>query len=104
MAETDKTYLFIEESGDPAFYASGNRSIVGTEGFKPLLLIGMVRLENKKITRDAILQFMEELRNDPLYKTLPCIKNEKEWYLHASYDNVEVRVKFAEFLRKLEGF
>lgn len=28
----------------------------------------------------------------------------KGWYLHASYDNLEVRVKFAEFLRKLEGF
>ena len=100
----NKTYLFIDESGDPAFYASGNRSIVGTVGFKSLLLIGMVKLANKKVTRDAILQFMDELRNDPLYNSLPCITNEKGWYLHASYDNVEVQVKFAEFLRKLEGF
>lgn len=99
-----KTYLFIDESGDPSFYASGNRCIVGTEGFKPLLLIGIVKLEDKKAIRNAILQFMDDLRNDPLYNSLPCISDPKGWYLHASYDNLEVRVKFAEFLRTLEGF
>jgi hypothetical protein len=102
--EIHKTYLFIDESGDPSFYASGNRCIVGTEGFKPLLLIGIVKLEDKRTIRNAILQFMDELRNDPLYSSLPCIGDPKGWYLHASYDNLEVRVKFAEFLRKLEGF
>lgn len=100
----NRTYLFIDKSGDPAFYASGNRCIVGTEGFKPLLLIGIVKLEDKKGIRNAILQFMEELKNDPLYNTLPCINDNKGWYLHASYDNKEVQVKFADFLRKLNGF
>jgi hypothetical protein len=85
-------------------YASGNRCIVDTEGFKPLLLIGIVKLEDKKAIRNAILRFMDELRNDPLYNSLPCISDPKGWYLHASYDNLEVRVKFAEFLRDLEGF
>ena len=99
-----KTYLFIDESGDPAFYAKGNRSIVGTEGFKPLLLIGMIKIENKKAIRSAIVTFMNDLIADPLYNTLPCITNAKGWYLHASYDNVEVQVKFIDFLRKLSGF
>ena len=44
---SNKTYFFIDESGDPAFYASGNKCIVGKEGFKPLLLIGIVRLTDK---------------------------------------------------------
>lgn len=101
---THKTYLFIDESGDPAFYAAGNRCIVGSEGFKPLLLIGIVKLKGKKEIRNAILQFMEELKIDPLYNTLPCINNCNGWYLHASYDNKEVQVKFADFLRKLNGF
>jgi hypothetical protein len=100
----NKTYLFIDESGDPSFYASGNRCIVSTEGFKPLLLIGIVKLENKKIIRQAILQFIDEIKNDPLYNSLPCVTDRKGWYLHASYDNLEIRVKFVEFLRKLEGF
>ena len=63
-----KTYLFIDESGDPSFYASGNRSIVGTEGFKPILLIGIVKLEDKKAIRNTILQFMNDLRNDPYHR------------------------------------
>jgi len=100
----NKTYLFIDESGDPAFYASGNRCIVGTEGFKPLLLIGIVKLEDKKKIRNAILQFMDELEKDPLYNTLPCINTQNGWYLHASYDNKEVQVIFTDFLRKLDGF
>ena len=104
MADAHKTYFFIDESGDPAFYASGNRSIVGTEGYKPLLLIGMIKLEDKKGIRNAILSFIDELKNDPLYNTLPCITNPKGWYLHASYDNLEVQIKFIDFLRKLDGF
>jgi hypothetical protein len=68
-----KTYLFIDESGDPAFYASGNKSIVGTEGFKPVLLVGIVKLENKKAIRNAIIHFMDELKSDPLYNSLPCL-------------------------------
>ena len=42
MKEQQKTYFFIDESGDPAFFAKGNKSIVGIDGFKPLLLIGAV--------------------------------------------------------------
>lgn len=100
----NKKYYFIDESGDSAFYASGNRLIVNTTGFKPILLIGMVQVDDKKVIRNKILKFMEELRIDPLYNSLPCINDPKGWYLHASYDNVEVQIKFAEFLRKLDGF
>ncbi|MEN9599918.1 MAG: hypothetical protein RL596_2239 [Bacteroidota bacterium] len=107
MADTKhitKTYLFIDESGDPAFYAKGKKSIVGTEGFKPLFLIGLIKVEDKKAIRQAVLNFMQDLKSDPLYKDLPCITKSPKWYLHASYDNVEIQVKFVEFLRKLEGF
>lgn len=96
--------MFIDESGDPAFYASGNKNIVGCEGFKPLLMLGMIRLEDKKGIRNEIIKFTGEIKNDPLYNTLPCVNDKKGWYLHASYDNLEIRVKFIEFLRKLEGF
>src|ERR1700760_1192568 len=35
---------------------------------------------------------------------LPCLADPKSWYPHASYDNLEIRVRFAEFLRNLKGF
>lgn len=99
-----KTYLFIDESGDPSFYAKGKKCIVGSAGFKPLLLIGLIKIEDKKNIRQAVIQFMNEIKTDPLYKDLPCITKDPNWYLHASYDNLEIQVKFVDFLRKLEGF
>ncbi len=99
-----KHISFIDESGDPSFYASGNRCIVGTDGFKPLLLIGIVKVNDKKRYARSFSRFMNKLISDPLYNSLPCLKDPKGWYLHASYDNLEVRVKFVEFLRELGGF
>jgi hypothetical protein len=49
LERSKKKYLFIDESGDPAFYASGKRLIAGQPGFKPILLIGMIEIEEKKI-------------------------------------------------------
>lgn len=99
-----KTYLFIDESGDPSFYAKGKKCIVGSEGFKPLLLIGLIKVEDKKAIRHAVMKFIEEMKMDPLYKDLPCIIKNPNWYLHASYDNLEIQVKFVDFMRRLEGF
>ncbi len=104
MDKKQKLHYFIDESGDPAFYATGKRSLVNKEGFKPLLLLGMVKIDDKKATRNAILNFIENIKSDPLYNTLPCVKSSKGWYLHASYDNLEIQMKFTEFLRNLKGF
>jgi hypothetical protein len=46
--EKKKVYLFIDESGDASFYAKKNKLLVGTEGFQPLLLLGLIVLEEKK--------------------------------------------------------
>lgn len=100
LEKAKRKYLFIDESGDPAFYASGKRLIAGQSGFKPILLIGMIEIEDKKSLRKAIVDFMDELKSDPLYSTLPCVTNPKGWYLHASYDNTEVQVRFCDFIRR----
>lgn len=57
-----KVYLFIDESGDASFYAKGNRCTVGTIGFMPNLFLGMIKIENKKLLRNAILNFMDEVK------------------------------------------
>jgi hypothetical protein len=104
LNQPKKSYIFIDESGDPAFYAKGKRSLILSDGFKPVLVIGMIELENKKAIRSSILQFIDTLKGDPLYNSFPCINDPKGWYLHASYDNLVIQVKFIEFLRQLEGF
>lgn len=97
-------YCFIDESGDPSFYARKKKLLVGTEGFQPLLIIGLTILENKKEIREAILTFQESIKADALYSSLPCVKNPKGWYLHARADQSEIRTKFIELLRSRDDF
>jgi len=33
--KSHKTYLFTDESGDPVFYGSRKKLLVGAEGFQP---------------------------------------------------------------------
>jgi len=43
----DKAYLFIDESEDPIFYGNRKKLLVGTEGFQPYLIIGMIQGEGR---------------------------------------------------------
>lgn len=99
-----KTYLFIDESGDASFYAKKNRLLVGTDGFQPLLLLGLVVLEDKNEIHKKIKSLREEIKNDSLYNSLKCVANPKGWYFHARNDQPEIRTKFIELIRKIDGF
>lgn len=100
----DKKNFFIDESGDASFYAKRKKLLVAQPGFQPLLNLGMVVLEDKKRIRQAVIDFQNEIKSDPLYNSLKCVQNPKGWYLHACNDSIEIRAKFIEFLRGLEGF
>lgn len=100
----EKKYFFIDEGGDSSFYAKRKRLLVGQQGFQPLLNLGMIMLSDKKRIRQAVVDFQNKIKTDPLYNTLKCVRNPKGWYLHACNDSVEIRAKFVEFLRDLDGF
>jgi hypothetical protein len=102
--EQKKKYFFIDESGDPSFYAKKKKILVGEDGFQPILLIGMIEVEDKKTIRRAVLDFQARIKSDPLYNTLPCVTDPKGWYLHANNDSQDIRSKFIEFIRDLPGF
>jgi hypothetical protein len=99
-----KVYLFIDESGDASFYAKKNRLLVGTDGFQSLLLLGLIVLEEKKEIHKKIKDLQEEIKDDSLYNSLKCVSNPKGWYFHARNDQPEIRTKFIELIRKMEGF
>jgi len=103
-SEQRKKYFFIDESGDPSFYAKKKKILVGEEGFQPILLIGMIEIEDKKTIRRAVLDFQDKIKSDPLYNTLPCVTDPKGWYLHANNDSQDIRSKFIEFIRSLPDF
>ncbi|MCK6619101.1 MAG: DUF3800 domain-containing protein [Calditrichaceae bacterium] len=100
----NKCYFFIDESGDPTFYGKRKKLLVGQPGFQPVLLIGMISLTDKKEIRQAIVDFQEGIKNDPLYNSIPSVANPKGWYLHARGDSPDIRSKFVELLRDLKGF
>lgn len=99
-----KTYLFIDESGDPVFYGNRKKLLVGSEGFQPYLIIGMIETNNRKALRKAVVAFMNSIKADSLYNSIPSIATDKGWFVHARGDHPEIRAKFFELLRKLEGY
>jgi len=104
MAEVKKRYLFIDESGDPEFYGSRKKLLVGTEGFQPYLIIGMIETGNRKALRKAVIEFIDGIKGDSLYNSIPSVATDKGWYVHARGDHPEIRAKFFELLRNLEGY
>jgi hypothetical protein len=97
-------YLFIDESGDPAFYGNQKELLIGSEGFQPYLIMGMIETADRKTLRKAVIGFMDNIKADDLYNTVPSVANIKGWYVHARVDHPEIRAKFFELIRNLDGF
>jgi hypothetical protein len=72
--------------------------LVGTEGFQPYLIIGMIETTNRKALRKAVVSFMDSVKKDPLYNSIPSVKTDKGWFVHARGDHPEIRAKFFLYL------
>lgn len=96
--------FFIDESGDPSFYVKGNKCVVGKQGFSPVLILGMVKIDDLNLVRDAVAGFIEAIKSDPVFPTLKCANKNKEWYLHASCDDLYIQERFIPYLSQIEGF
>jgi hypothetical protein len=104
MTENNKAYLFIDESGDPAFYGNRKKLLVDTAGFQPYLIIGMIETEDRKALRKSVVNFVKSIKTDNLYNAIPSVADEKGWHVHARSDHPEIRAKFFELLRNLDGY
>jgi Protein of unknown function (DUF3800) len=98
-----KVYFFIDESGDPSFFGKKKKLLIGNEGFQPLLILGALEIENKKEIRKQVIDFQENIKNDILFNSIPSIKENSKWYLHAKNDFPDIRTKFFELIRNMEG-
>ncbi|MDQ2719488.1 MAG: DUF3800 domain-containing protein [Bacteroidota bacterium] len=104
MPEANKVYVFIDESGDPVYYGNRKKLLVDTDGFQPYLFIGMIETSDRKALRKAVVDFIESIREDSLYNSIPSTTTNKGWYVHARGDHPEIRAKFFELLRNLDGY
>jgi hypothetical protein len=93
-------YLFIDECGDPEFYGNRKKLLVGTEGFQPLLILGMIETHNRKALHKSILTLKESILADPLFNSIYSV-SQPNWFFHARTDHPEIRVQFFQFLRML---
>ncbi len=63
----EKCYFFIDESGDPNFYAHRKRPLWLESTFEPVLMLGMVVVRNRKLLREQVVSFQKSVLNDPLF-------------------------------------
>jgi hypothetical protein len=96
-----QTSFFIDESGSPNFYAKGKRPLWMEPDFEPVLMLGMIVVQDRRALRKKVLDFQQAILNDPLFIGISSI-SKPNWYFHASKDHPDVRLKFIEFIRKLE--
>lgn len=94
-------HFFIDESGNPNFYAKRKRPLWDEPDFDPVLMLGMVVVEDRKTLRKQILDFRENLLANPLFQGIHSI-SQPDWFFHASKDHSDVRLKFFEFLTTLD--
>lgn len=70
---TDESYFFVDESGDPTFYDSKGKLIVGTEGCSPILILGFVETQKPHEMRRAVLRSQQSIIADPYLASVPPI-------------------------------
>ena len=98
-----KKYIFIDESGDPQFYARRKRPLWMEPGFVPIICVGMITTDNRKKLRNAVMDFQNSLLNDPLFNSIYSLR-QPGWHLHARCDHSDINLKMIEFIRQLDGF
>lgn len=95
-------YFFIDEAGDPNFYGHRKKALFESPDFERLLMLGMIITTDRRALRRQVLNFQEVILSDPLFNTIYSVKK-PGWFLHASKDHSDIRLKFFEFLRNLQG-
>lgn len=101
QTEKDKTYFFVDESGDPIFYDKNGKNIVGL-GVSKYLMIGFIETNNPKALRNGITKLHEKIKNDAYYEGVPSFEKSTKYYFHAKDDIPEIRKEVFDTLKTLE--
>ena len=101
QAEQRPRWYFVDEAGDPAFFAKGKKIIVGTEGCSKTFSVGFLRTYDPQHIRDKLSEVRLEISNDRYLKDIPSITKTLRAF-HAKDDSPEVRKLVYAALDKLE--
>ncbi len=96
-------YIFIDETGNPQFYAKRKRPLWTETDFVPIICLGMVSTDDRERLRKAVVDFQNYILGDVLFSTIFSVR-QPGWFLHARRDHSDINLKAVEFLRRLGGF
>ena len=100
-AEDKPRWYFVDEAGDPAFYANrSKRIIVGEEGCSRTLILGFIRTYDPQQIRSKLAEVRLEIANDRYLKDIPSLKKSL-LYFHAKDDCPEIRKLVFDALDKM---
>lgn len=98
-----KKYYFIDESGDADFFGKRGKKLWETDGWNPLLILGMIETTNRRKLQKLISLFYKRIITDPYFRGIPSFEKANH-YFHAKDDHPEVRAAFFQFLRTIDDF
>ena len=94
-------FFYVDETGDPSFYAKGKKLIVGQEGCSRIFGLGFLRTSNPEAIRQVLLSLQADVAADRYLKNIPSIQKTLRGF-HAKDDCPEVRKAVFETLDKLD--
>jgi hypothetical protein len=96
-----ETHFFVDEAGDPTFYNSRGRLIVGEGGCSRLLALGLIETQDPRSIRQAVLELHNEVLNDSYLQKIPSFASTSIAF-HANKDCPEVRYLVYKMISKLD--
>lgn len=99
--KNQKSYFFVDESGDTTFYDKKGNFIVGKEGCSKILIVGFVKTKKPELIRSTLEELRKELCSDPSLQCIPSIKKTARAF-HAKDDCEEVRQAVFNTIKNLD--
>jgi len=104
ISKIKTNHRFIDEAGDTTFYAKGKKSALNEVGVSSCFILGMVKVyDDLEEVRSKIKDLQNEITQNPFFDVPSVIKkkNKNGYYLHATDDIPEVRMKFFELIKTI---
>ena len=83
-------FFYVDETGDPNFYAKGRKLIVGTDGCSRTFGVGLLRIVQPDLLQQRLSELRTDLCNDRYLRQIPSMKKTATAF-HAKDDCPEVR-------------
>ncbi|MGA2570963.1 MAG: hypothetical protein ABSF23_10635 [Terracidiphilus sp.] len=101
IPEDKSRWYFVDEAGDPTFYSSGKKLIVGMEGCSRTFSVGFLRTYDPEQIRSKLASVRLEVLNDRCLRDIPSVRKSLRAF-HAKDDCPEVRKLVISALDKMD--